>query len=61
MHLYVTRDVVTAIRPRLLGDAHCIDAWAAEIVDQAEARVALEAATWRRSPFCCWAARSSGC
>jgi TetR/AcrR family transcriptional regulator, regulator of cefoperazone and chloramphenicol sensitivity len=47
MHLYMTRDVVQAIRPRLLKGPKSIDAWAAQMVDQAEAMVAIEAA--RRS------------
>lgn len=44
MHLYMTRDVVQAIRPSLLRGAKSIDTWAAQLVDQAEAMVALEAA-----------------
>ena len=47
MHLCMTRDVVTAIRPRLLKGPHAIDAWAAQMVDQAEALVALESARRR--------------
>ena len=49
MHLYLTRDVVTAIRPRLLQGPKAIDAWAAQMVDQAEAMVALEAARRRQA------------
>ena len=49
MHLYMTRDVVTAIRPRLLQGPKAIDAWAAQMVDQAEAMVALEAARRRQA------------
>jgi TetR/AcrR family transcriptional regulator, regulator of cefoperazone and chloramphenicol sensitivity len=44
MHLYMTRDVVQAIRPRLLNGPKSIDAWAAQMVDQAEAMVAIDAA-----------------
>ena len=43
MHLYMTRDIVEAIRPRLLKGPRAIDAWAAQMVDQAEAMVAIEA------------------
>jgi TetR/AcrR family transcriptional regulator, regulator of cefoperazone and chloramphenicol sensitivity len=44
VHLYMTRDLVQAIRPRLLNSPKAIDSWAAQMVDQAEAMVALEAA-----------------
>ncbi len=44
MHLYMTRDVVQAIRPDLLDGPEAIDAWAAQMLDQAEAMVMLEAA-----------------
>ena len=44
MHLYMTRDIVQAIRPRLMNGPKAIDAWAAQMVDQAEAMVAIEAA-----------------
>lgn len=50
MHLYMTRDVVQAIRPSLLRGAKSIDTWAAQLVDQAEAMVALEAARRGKSP-----------
>ena len=43
IHLYMARDVVDAIRPELLGGPKAIDAWAAQMVDQAEAMVAIEA------------------
>ena len=49
MHLYMTRDVVAAIRPRLLKGSKAIDAWAVQMVDQAEAMVALEAARRRQT------------
>ena len=44
MHLYMARDVVAAIRPRLLQGPKAIDLWAGQMVDQAEAMVRLEAA-----------------
>lgn len=44
MHLYMTRDIVAAIRPRLLQSPKSIDLWAGQMVDQAEAMVSLEAA-----------------
>ena len=44
MHLYLTRDVVQAIRPALLDGPQAIEAWAAQTLDQAEAMVAVEAA-----------------
>ena len=44
MHLYMTRDIVEAIRPRLLQGSTSIEVWAEQMVDQAEAMVLLEAA-----------------
>lgn len=44
MHLYMTRSVVAAIRPRLLQGPKSIDLWAAQKLDQAEAMVQIEAA-----------------
>ena len=44
MHLYMARDVIEAIRPRLLQNPKSIDVWAAQMVEQAEAMVSLEAA-----------------
>jgi TetR/AcrR family transcriptional regulator, regulator of cefoperazone and chloramphenicol sensitivity len=44
MHLYMTRDVVHAIRPQLLGGPEAIDAWAEQLLAQSEAMVMLEAA-----------------
>ena len=44
MHLYMARDVIEAIRPRLLRGPKAIDVWAAQMVNQAEAMVHLEAA-----------------
>ena len=49
MHLYMTRSVVAAIRPRLLKGPKSIDLWAAQKLDQAEAMVALEAARRRQA------------
>lgn len=43
MHLYMTRDVVQAIRPQLLAGPQSIDLWAAQMVSQAEAMVQIEA------------------
>ena len=48
MHLYMARDVVEAIRPRLLKGSKAIDAWAAQLVDHAEAMVNVEAARRKR-------------
>ena len=42
LQLFITRDVVQAIRPRLLNQPAAIDAWAADLVDYAEAMVAIE-------------------
>ena len=50
MHLYMTRDVVQAIRPDLLDGPEAIDAWAAQMLDQAEAMVKLEAARRTKTP-----------
>ena len=44
MHLYMARDVIEAIRPRLLKNPKAVDVWAAQMVEQAEAMVGLEAA-----------------
>ena len=43
LQLLITRDVVQAIRPRLLGKPAAIDTWAADLVAYAEAMVAVEA------------------
>jgi TetR/AcrR family transcriptional regulator, regulator of cefoperazone and chloramphenicol sensitivity len=43
IHLYMTRDVVEAIRPQLLGGPESIDLWAERMVNQAEAMVRIEA------------------
>ncbi len=48
MHLYMTRDVVEAIRPRLLQGPKSIDVWAAQMVEQAVAMVKIEEARRRR-------------
>jgi TetR/AcrR family transcriptional regulator, regulator of cefoperazone and chloramphenicol sensitivity len=48
IHLYMARDVINAIRPSLLASQPAIDLWATQMVDQAEAMVAIEAA--RRNP-----------
>ena len=48
IHLYMARDVINAIRPSLLASQPAIDLWAAQMVDQAEAMVALEAARRKR-------------
>ena len=44
LQLFVTRDVVQAIRPQLLDQPEAIDAWAEQMVSYAEAMVAIEAA-----------------
>jgi TetR/AcrR family transcriptional regulator, regulator of cefoperazone and chloramphenicol sensitivity len=44
LQLFLTRDVVQAIRPQLLNQPEAIDAWAAQMVMYAEAMVAIEAA-----------------
>ena len=44
IQLFVTRDVVQAIRPQLLDQPEAIDAWAEQMVSYAEAMVAIEAA-----------------
>lgn len=44
MHLYMTRDIIEAIRPRLMRGPKAIDMWAMQMVGQAEAMVNLEAA-----------------
>ena len=50
MHLYMTRDVVQAIRPALLDGPQAIDAWAAQMLDQAEVMVAVESARRKGLP-----------
>lgn len=42
LQLMMTRDVVIAIRPRLIDTAPAIDAWSARLVDYAEAMVGAE-------------------
>lgn len=44
LQLFLTRDVVQAIRPQLLNQPDAIDAWAGQMVMYAEAMVAIEAA-----------------
>ncbi len=43
LQLFVTRDVVQAIRPQLLASAQAVDDWVDRMVGYAEAMVALEA------------------
>ena len=47
MQMFITRDVIEAVRPRLIATPKAIDLWAARLVDFSEAMVALELA--RRS------------
>ena len=47
LQIFITRDVIDAIRPKLLASTSAIDAWTARLVDFAEVMVAQEAA--RRS------------
>jgi len=49
IQLFVTRDVVLAIRPALMAPAG-IDAWLAQLVDYAEAMVGVEAARRGATP-----------
>ncbi len=51
LQMYANLDVVSTIRPRLIGSAQAIDLWASRLVDAAEAMVAVEAA--RRAAFQC--------
>lgn len=44
LQLFVTRDVVSAIRPQLLAPPQAIDLWAEQMVAYAEAMVGIEAA-----------------
>ena len=44
LQLFVTRDVVSAIRPQLLASPQAIDLWAGQMVAYAEAMVGIEAA-----------------
>jgi AcrR family transcriptional regulator len=44
LQLFITREVVQAIRPQLLDQPQAIDAWAGQMVDYAEAMVGIEAA-----------------
>jgi TetR/AcrR family transcriptional regulator, regulator of cefoperazone and chloramphenicol sensitivity len=44
LQLFLTRDVVQAIRPQLLNQPEAIDAWAEQMVAYAEAMVGIEAA-----------------
>lgn len=43
VQMFLTRDVIQAIRPQLLATPAAIDTWAARMVDYAEAMVAVEA------------------
>ena len=53
IHLYMTRDIVEAIRPQLLQGPKSVDTWAALLVDQAEAMVNIEAARRKRQKLKC--------
>lgn len=44
LHMFVTRDVIDAITPQLIGSPQAIDVWTARLTDYAEAMVACEAA-----------------
>ena len=44
LQLFVTRDVVSAIRPQLIAQPQAIDLWAEQMVAYAEAMVGIEAA-----------------
>lgn len=44
LQLFITRDVVQAIRPQLLDQPQAIDTWAGHLVAYAEAMVGIEAA-----------------
>lgn len=48
LHMFVTRDVIDAIRPQLLATPTALDQWAAQLADYAEAMVAVEAARLAR-------------
>ena len=43
LQLFITRDVIDAIRPKLLATSPAIDAWTVRLVEYAEAMVAQEA------------------
>jgi AcrR family transcriptional regulator len=43
LQIFITRDVIDAIRPKLLATPRSLDAWTARLVDFAEAMVAQEA------------------
>ena len=42
LQMFISRDVVEAIRPQLFETPHAIDRWASALVDYAEAMVAVE-------------------
>lgn len=44
LQMFITRDVIEAVRPRLMATSSAIDLWAARLVDFAEAMVAVELA-----------------
>lgn len=44
LQIFITRDVIDAIRPKLLATPRSLDAWTARLVDFAEVMVAQEAA-----------------
>lgn len=48
LHMFVTRDVIDAIRPQLLASPAALDQWATQLADYAEAMVAVEAARLAR-------------
>jgi AcrR family transcriptional regulator len=44
LQMFITRDIVNGIQPRLINSASAIDVWASRLADYAEAMVAVEAA-----------------
>ena len=49
LQIFIDRDVIDAIRPRLLATPRALDAWSARLVDFAEAMV-MQEATRRQTP-----------
>ena len=49
IHMFISREVVDAIRPQLFGAPDAVEQWAASLVAYAEAMVAVE--TTRRTHF----------
>jgi hypothetical protein len=50
IHMFISREVVDAIRPQLFGAPDAVEQWAASLVAYSEAMVAVDEARRKHSP-----------